>query len=60
LEQLSEGLPLQNEKMATPFRNNIRSEKCGTSALGDKSKINLSPLLIKFSLIEISVKAMEK
>jgi hypothetical protein len=46
--------------MATPFRNNTRSEKCGTSALGDKSKINLSTLHIKLGLIEISVKAMEK
>jgi len=46
--------------MATPFRNNTRSEKCGTSVLGDKSKINLSSLHIKLGLIEISVKAVEK
>jgi hypothetical protein len=26
----SEGTQLQNKKMATPFRNNTRSEKCGT------------------------------
>jgi hypothetical protein len=29
--QPSEGLPLQNKKMATPFRNNTRSEECGAS-----------------------------
>jgi hypothetical protein len=38
MEQLSEGLPLQNKKMITPIRNNTRSEECGTSCFRGEGK----------------------
>jgi len=42
--------------MATPFRNNSRSHP----ALGDKSKIYLQPLYIKFGFLKMSVRAMDR
>jgi len=54
--QPSEGLPLQNKKMATPVRNNTMSEECGTSCLGDKSQIYLLPFHIKIVLVKIYMK----
>jgi hypothetical protein len=54
------GLPLQNKKMATLFRNNSRSQERVIPALGDKSKIYLQPLHIKFGLLKMSVRAMDR
>jgi len=59
--QLSQGLPLQNKKKwplyseTTPGQKNV-----AYPALLDKSKIYLPPMHIKFSLIKISVKAVDK
>ena len=58
--QPSEGLPLQNKKMATPFRNNTMSKNLAHPALGNRSETYWPPLHTKLGLTEISVKAMDK
>jgi hypothetical protein len=46
--------------MATLFRNNIRSEECGTSCFNIQVKIYFPSLHIKLGVTNISAKAIHK
>jgi hypothetical protein len=42
------------------FRNNTRSEDCGTSSFSDKLKVYLPPLHMKLAFTKIFVKSTDK
>jgi len=56
----SKGLPLQNKKWPLLSETTTGQRNVAHHALGDESKIYLSPLHIILSLIKESVKATEK
>jgi hypothetical protein len=58
--QQSEGLPLQNKRMATLFSKAPGLKNVTHPALTDKSKLYLFPLHIKLGLIKVFVKAVDK
>jgi len=60
MRQPSERLPLQNKEMTFCSETIPGQKNMAHPALGDKTKIDLPPLHIKLSLINISVKAMDK
>jgi len=60
MEQLSDGLPLQNEKMATPFRNNTKSEECGIFCFRGYVRNIFASNAHQAQLIKIFVKVMDE
>jgi hypothetical protein len=56
MEQTSEGLPLQNDKMATPIKTTSGQKNVARPALGDKYKI----CLFQDRFEKLSLKFMDK
>jgi len=54
--QSSERLPLENKRVATPFRNNTKSEECGISCFRGEVKNIFASTAYQAPLIKIFVK----